>query len=134
MNQRRKNGARISIVIAITLNLLSARTALTQTGEADYRHYCASCHGLDGKGKERWSDHTVPDLTELRFRNGGKFPFEEVYRVVDGRSEYPWHRRRPDMPYWGQLFQEEEKAAGSEAKVQARIAAIVNYIRGLQRK
>jgi hypothetical protein len=38
------------------------------------------------------------------------------------------------MPYWGEVFREEEKNTASKAKVEARIAAIVEYIRSLQQK
>lgn len=122
--------AAIAAIIIVTY----AAHAYAQSGEADYRHYCASCHGLNGKGRGIWNGTPVPDLTQLRRKNGGKFPFEDVYRVVDGRSKWPWHQRRPDMPYWGQVLQEEEKEPGAKAKVEARIAAIVDYIRSLQEK
>ncbi len=122
------------VAIAAIIIVISAANAYAQSGEADYRHYCASCHGFDGKGRGAWNGTRVPDLTQLRRKNGGKFPFEDVYRVVDGRSKFPWHQRRPGMPFWGQVFQEEEKEPGAKAKVEARIAAIVDYIRGLQEK
>jgi mono/diheme cytochrome c family protein len=120
--------------IGAILILISAAYAHPQSGEVDYRHYCASCHGLDGKGRGTWNGTHVPDLTQLRRKNGGKFPFEDVYRVVDGRSKFPWHQRRPDMPFWGQVFQEEKTEPAARANVEARIAAIVDYIRGLQEK
>jgi mono/diheme cytochrome c family protein len=129
----RKFGVQL-VALAAILIVFSGGQASAQTGEADYRHYCASCHGLGGKGRGTWNGTQVPDLTQLRRKNGGKFPFEDVYRVVDGRSKLPWHQRRPDMPYWGQVFQEEEKEPGAKAKVEARIAAIVDYIRSLQEK
>jgi mono/diheme cytochrome c family protein len=120
--------------IAAALLLLSANSALAESGQADYRRYCASCHGLDAKGKGTWNGTAVPDLTHLSRKNGGRFPFEDVYKVIDGRSEFPWHQRRADMPFWGQVFQDEEKGPDSKARIEARIAAIVTYIRSLQEK
>lgn len=131
--RERKFGSGLAAIAAILLVLPTAR-ALAQGGEADYRHYCAPCHGLNGKGQGTWNGTQVPDLTQLRRKNGGKFPFEDVYRVVDGRSKSPWHQRRPDMPYWGQVFQEEESEPAAKAKVETRIAAIVDYIRAFQEK
>jgi mono/diheme cytochrome c family protein len=113
----------VALAIAAILLAIYSSRALAQSGEVDYRHYCASCHGLNGKGRGTWNGTPVPDLTQLRRKNGGKFPFEDVYRVVDGRSKWPWHQRRPDMPYWGQVFEEEEKEPAVKAKVEARIAA-----------
>ena len=124
----------LASAIVLALCLLFNGHALAQTGEADYRNYCASCHGSNGKGKGTWNGSVVPDLTRLRQKNGGKFPFEDVYKVVDGRSKLPWHQPRADMPFWGQVFQEEEKGPNPKAKVEARIVAIVTYIRGLQEK
>lgn len=125
----------LAIAVAMTLGsmLLSAGKASAQSGEADYRHYCASCHGLDGKGKELWNGTQVPDLTRLSQKSHGKFPFEDIYKVVDGRSQSPWHQKRPDMPYWGDVFQQ-EKLPASKEKVEARITAIVEYVRSLQEK
>ena len=121
--------------IAVILIAMSATYAYAQSGQADYRQYCASCHGLNGKGRETWNGTPVPDLTQLSRKSGGKFSFEDVYRVVDGKSKFPWHQPRPHMPFWGQVFQEEEKNGPSaKAKAEARIAAIVDYVRTLQEK
>jgi mono/diheme cytochrome c family protein len=106
-----------------------------QSGKEDYRRYCAACHGLDGRGEATtWNGTEVPDLSRLSLKNGGKFPFEEVQMVVDGRSKSKWHQRRRDMPYWGEVFEMEARNTASNEKVEARIAAIVDYVRGLQEK
>ena len=123
-----------SLAVISVLILLWAPRSSAQSGKEDYQHYCAACHGLDGKGKATWNGTEVPDLTRLAQKNGGRYPFEEVHQVVDGRSQYQWHRRRRGMPYWGEVFQMEEGNPASKAKVEARIAAIVDYIRGLQEK
>jgi mono/diheme cytochrome c family protein len=124
----------ISFSALSTLILFAGGKASAQSGEKDYRSYCATCHGIDGKGKGEFDGIQVPDLTRLSQKNGGKFPFEEVYEVVDGHNRFPWHQQRAGMPYWGEIFTEEEAPPAAKAKVQARISAIVEYIRGLQRK
>ena len=120
--------------VIVVLALLCAAMASAQSGREDYQHYCAACHGQDGKGKGEWNGTEVPDLTHLSRDNSGRFPSEDVQKVVDGRSQPLWHQRTRDMPYWGEIFQLEEKGPASKAKVEARVAAIVNYVRGLQRK
>jgi hypothetical protein len=120
--------------VIVVLALLCGTRALAQSGRDDYQHYCAACHGQDGKGKGEWNGTAVPDLTRLRRNNGGRFPSEEIQKVVDGRSQPLWHQRHRDMPYWGEIFQLEEDNPASKAKVEARIAAIVDYVRGLQEK
>ena len=120
--------------VIVVLILLWAARSSAQSGREDFQRYCAACHGLDGEGKGTWNGTEVPDLTRLSQKNGGRFPFEEVREVVDGRSRSRWHQRRRDMPYWGEVFQLEEENPASKAKVEARIAAIVDYIRSLQKE
>ena len=79
------------LAVVVVLILLCAAKASAQSGREDYQHYCAACHGLDGKGKGTWNGSEVPDLTRLSWENGGKFPFEEIHKVVDGRSQSRWH-------------------------------------------
>ncbi len=127
---RKTSGFAVILVLA----LLCAARASAQSGREDYQHYCAACHEQDGKGKGEWNGTALPDLTRLSQNNGGRFPSEEVQKVVDGRSQPLWHQRHRDMPYWGEIFQLQEENPASKAKVEARIAAIVDYVRGLQEK
>ena len=122
------------LVVVVVLILPWAAKASAQSGREDYQHYCAACHGQDGKGKGEWNGTAVPDLTRLSRNNGGRFPSQDVQKVVDGRSKPQWHQRSRDMPYWGEIFQLQEDNPSSKAKVDARIAAIVDYIRGFQEK
>jgi mono/diheme cytochrome c family protein len=110
--------------------------AQTPTGGQDYQHYCAYCHGPKGTGNgEAWLSEThPPDLTHLSKRNGGKFPFEEVSAIVDGRKEFPSHERL-DMPFFGTNLEiEEGESPEAKAKAHARITAIVHYIEKLQQE
>jgi hypothetical protein len=69
----------------------------------------------------------------LSQKNGGRFPFQEVYDVVDGRKKAAVHERLLTMPLWGEYFQlhgVSERA--SEAKVKSRITDLVRYIQSLQ--
>jgi hypothetical protein len=44
-----------------------------------------------------------PDLTILAKKNGGVFPLDSVYRIIDGREEIASHGNR-EMPVWGYRF------------------------------
>jgi mono/diheme cytochrome c family protein len=110
----------------------------TPTGQQDFQHYCAICHGPKGNGKGEaaytLSGTYPPDLTQLSRRNGGKFPFEDVYEIVDGRKEFPSHERL-NMPFFGtELEMEQGETAEGKAKTEARIRAIVHYIETLQQE
>lgn len=72
-----------------------------------YKAYCASCHGLDGKGAGPMAAELkarLPDLTRIARRNRGTFPLERVERVISGEEEItPAHGSR-EMPMWGPIF------------------------------
>jgi len=104
-------------------------------GKSDYMQMCAQCHGPTGTGEGRaLTEAHPPDLTLLSRENGGTFPFEHVYRIVDGREMTETHRRA--MPFWGKVFQKpgKENTPESDAEVKERILPLVEYIRTLQRK
>jgi hypothetical protein len=105
----------------------------------DFVLLCADCHGVDGKGNGP-AVQVIPgfkpvDLTVLSRNNGGKFPHDYVYEIIDGRKRLPGHYDADtDMPLWGLTFQKEgsEFSKQSEEKVKARIDAMVAYIEGIQ--
>ncbi len=107
-------------------------------GKKDYDRYCAVCHGPKGDGKGvgayTLSGTNPSDLTHISSKHGGKFPFDDVYAVVDGRKEFPSHERL-NMPFFGtNLEMEEGRSPEAKARVDARISAIVRYVETLQQK
>jgi hypothetical protein len=129
-----------SIFIAALLGVVVfgfGSSALCQdTGKQDFDTLCVSCHGKDGTGNGRTlTEANPPDLTQISRKNGGKFPFEEVYKTIDGREMKGSHKRFA-MPFWGEYLQKkgEEFTPGSNAAVQQRISAIVRYVKTLQKK
>jgi len=108
-----------------------------QTGAQLFRVYCAGCHGTTARGDGPVSDIInvkVPDLTRISSRNGGVFPDEKIYRIVDGQSEMPSHGRR-QMPIWGYEFFGAEGDDESEHKqASERVDSVVKYLRELQVK
>jgi len=108
-------------------------------GEKDYKTLCADCHGADGRGhgvmEREIPGEAPPDLTTLTERNGGVFPTASVTDLIDGRKQIPSHARLA-MPFWGVTMQRsgEEFSAKSNAEVKARIDAIVDYLKSIQRK
>ncbi|WP_439155647.1 c-type cytochrome, partial [Yoonia sp.] len=58
-------------------------------GEAIYRFYCATCHGVSAEGNGPMSPSLVvqpTDLTQLEAGNGGVFPTTRVVMRIDGRD------------------------------------------------
>ncbi|MCK2184087.1 c-type cytochrome [Halomonas getboli] len=113
-------------------------------GQAEYESSCASCHGVDAKGQGPFAEllsltGSPPDLTRLQANNDGVFPFERVYRVIDGREEVKFHGPR-EMPIWGKRYSDDaldmgmvgEMMIGREAYTRSRILALISYLSTLQ--
>jgi len=137
---------RVSIAIAAMLAVsgISSTTLAAEKaglGKLEYQSNCASCHGNDGKGGAYvdFLKVTPPDLTQLSKKNGGVFPLERVYSVIDGRQEVKGHGPR-DMPIWGRDYQIKagehygDVAYDPEVYVRGRILALIDYLNRLQAK
>jgi len=110
-------------------------------GKRDFRTYCASCHGAEGKGDGTLGEFltlAVPDLTKLSKLNAGKFPAERITQVIDGRADVKVHGMR-DMPVWGDWFNAEAISQDTDREtreliVEDRIRSLVGYIESIQEK
>ena len=105
-------------------------------GELEYQNYCAVCHGVDGRGQGIMRKYlTVPpaNLRRLTLTGGGKFPFWEVYRKIDGQTEVRGHGTL-DMPVWGDRFRTQAGGDAKTAQTQAagRILSLVFYLQHIQ--
>ena len=109
------------------------RATTSVSGSYHYKTYCATCHGKEGKGDGPLASSlrfAPPDLTLLAKRNGGVYPSENVFRIIDGRKPVKGHGG-PDMPIWGDAFK--ASADGfTEEKVKEKIDALVDFLKSLQ--
>lgn len=118
-----------------------AQQALENLGKYEYMAKCASCHGVTGKGDGpmRQALSKAPsDLTTYAKRNGGAFPTQLAWQVIDGRTEVSAHGNR-EMPVWGQDFRREalkvnEGTPNPEWQVAGRISALIGYLQTIQAK
>jgi mono/diheme cytochrome c family protein len=139
--------ALVGAALACTTGVALAQApAPVDPGALEYRSSCAACHGLDGKGDGPTRPALVrrpTDLTTLAKANGGVFPVQRVYEVIDGRQAVTAHGTR-DMPMWGTQYLAEADSQyrytegmgshGREAFVRARVMALVDYLNRLQAK
>lgn len=102
-------------------------------GQEMFRSYCATCHGLDGKGNGPTAPalkKQLPDLTLLSKKNGGKFPRNRVSSVIEGNDFITEHGSR-DMPIWGDAFR---AANRDESMVKMKVNNLTLYVESIQQK
>jgi mono/diheme cytochrome c family protein len=111
-------------------------------GKYEYESNCASCHGFSGKGNgpfAQWLELRMPDLTQISQRNGGVFPVQRLYAVIDGRATVKAHGDR-EMPIWGLDYTMRARPAHDDYRhdpehfVHSRIEALINHLYTLQAK
>lgn len=98
-----------------------------------FKAYCATCHGLSGKGDGPIAsvlDTPVADLTVIAKRNGGVFPSTRVRTVIAGDELVKAHGTR-EMPIWGPIFHqvEEDQDFGN-----VRLQNVTRYVESIQEK
>ena len=102
-------------------------------GQAMYMSYCASCHGETGQGNGPVAQaikEPIPDLTTLRARNGGQFPYLMVVQSIKGDPAEPAHGTA-DMPVWGPVLR--QLSQRSEAEMEMRVHNIADFIEAMQK-
>ena len=130
----------LAVIAAVSISsptrISAQETEVIAGGELEYQNHCAICHGVDGKGRgimNKFLTIQPADLTQVAKKNADRFPFWQVYRVIDGREEIRGHGTR-EMPIWGARFQAEAKGSdpGSRAQAAGRILSLVFYLQHIQ--
>lgn len=112
----------------------AAHATIHEDAKDMYMHYCAACHGANGKGLGPSAEalRTPPsDLTTLSKRHEGKFPYEYVTSVLRFGTRIVAHGSS-DMPIWGPIFGSMENY--NEAAVRERIRKLCEYLASIQEK
>ena len=130
-----------AMIVAATGVTTAVAADKVDLGKREYDSNCIACHGKDLKGGAYvdFLKVTPPDLTLLSKKNGGGFPLERVYAVIDGRQEVKAHGPR-DMPIWGRDYQIKagehyvDMNYDPEAFVRGRIFALIDYLNRMQAK
>lgn len=137
---------RATYSLAIAFLIMSGAIARTQgrgqqvpsiaieslAGRDSFDLYCASCHGMSGRGDGPVAAalRTRPaDLTTLAQQNNGAFPRDRVRAFVTGTGRTLAAHGTTEMPVWGPMF----RAFESDARVRERIENVIRHIESLQR-
>ncbi len=128
-----------------TVGLLAACMGLGSPAAADdaangkqiYETYCATCHGLDGRGQGPMAAILLlqpPDLTVLTEKYDGEFPLFRVVTRIDGRDPLVSHGS--PMPIFGGFFEGQDTAlktdGGQPVLTSQPVADLVAYLREVQ--
>lgn len=137
------------LVLPVAAALCVSAASVTQAQDdplidasRDFISYCAPCHGVEGRGDGPVADHLKvrpADLTAIRRDNEGQFPAEAVYLKIEG-VDMPGAHGTSKMPVWGLWFTNQaigesilmEDTKPAAEKVEARIQALVAYIKSIQ--
>ena len=105
------------------------------TGQELYLRYCASCHGISGKGDGPVASSLgkpTPDLTTLARQ--GRFDEANLMAIIDGRRVVPVHGPR-EMPVWGAVFSAgREDTPYQEYTTLLHTETLVEYLRTIQKE
>ena len=114
---------------------LSAQSLADERGRDIFMRYCASCHGVTGRGDGPVGQQLsvmVPDLTRMSERQGGMLDQTRLREIIDGRAAIVAHGTRA-MPVWGYEFWVDEGAdVEAEARVRTIVDKLIAYLRTLQ--
>jgi len=116
----------------LTLSLPNPQKVNPSNGEALYKSYCTSCHGLDGTGNGpiAHSLQTHPsDLTHLAVHYQGKYP---SHHVLETLKAGPW-REHANMPNWSTFFNNSSSNFGNPLVTHIRLYNLNSYIKTLQK-
>lgn len=144
MNNISRNALFVAVALAVGSGPVFAQTKTERVdfGKRLFTSNCASCHGAGAKGDgplRPFLAKSATDLTTEAKKNGGVFPMDRLYQVIEGSNTATAHGTR-DMPVWSTAFQ--IRAAehyvdvnyDQEAYVRARILSVLEYINRLQVK
>src|SRR4051794_7080608 len=131
---------RVSIFLAAycmsSANVAWSADYAAMPGQELYKRFCASCHGVEGRGDGPVAASLrveVPDLTRIADRAHGADPHDRVVRIIDGRYIIGAHGTRI-MPVWGEdLARLEIGNPDAERVSQKIIARLADYVGSLQR-
>lgn len=131
----------VLLIIASALQFATcAKAQDPQIGESEYRLHCAACHGLKGRGDGPIGQilkTPAPNLALITERNGGKYPVQKIYEIIEGNSVIAAHGTR-DMPLWGDRYRNEsnpqtpDQTSLASDEAQQRILSLVYYLGTMQ--
>lgn len=132
---------RKALLISSLLLLASSSTTraadyVAMSGKDLYVRFCASCHGVTGRGDGPVAGSLkveVPDLTLIARRAQGMYARDRIEKIIDGRHLLVAHGSRT-MPVWGEdLSRLEIGNPDAERSTRIVILRLADYVWLLQK-
>jgi mono/diheme cytochrome c family protein len=117
-----------------TVKRVPAQPIDSVQGKDNFEAYCAVCHGQNAKGNGPAAPAmkaTVPDLTILAKKNGGKFNALDIEETIKGTNKQMPSHGNTDMPIWGPVFRSMQ---GDPNIGTLRVKNLVGYLESIQVK
>lgn len=125
------------VIVSFCAALFALPAVADELGRREYMNNCAACHGETGLGGGPIAEFLtvpVPNLTTLAADNGGVFPFDRVFTVIDGRA--PLGAHGGPMPIWGELYRahalDVTTPMAAESVARGRILSLVYFLQSIQ--
>jgi len=101
-------------------------------GKTMFMDYCATCHGVNGKGAGPAAAALKvrpADLTVLSKNNAGRFPATHIVSVLQFGTSAPAHGSA-EMPVWGPVLGKMNPSIPQEKAL--RISNLSHYLESIQ--
>ena len=126
-----------SLVALAVVSSTSFAQGSVDFGKNEYMASCASCHGVSAKGDGAMRTYLTKaptDLSIMAKRNGGVFPTQYAWEVIDGRTSVVigYHGAR-EMPVWGYIYRADDTQP-ADLHARNRIGSLLDYLARIQVK
>ncbi|MDQ2064965.1 c-type cytochrome [Xinfangfangia sp. CPCC 101601] len=128
---------KLPAALAACLALSACVEEAQPSGAEDFASYCASCHGVGGKGDGELAsalEKRPADLTTLTQRNKGEFPRLRMMAKIWGYTGT--HDGGAVMPNFGPLLESRmvpyDAGDGIQSPTPERLVQLAEYVEGLQ--
>ena len=116
-----------------SLEIIPIAPTPPHAGAQMFKQYCASCHGVNGRGDGpavAFLKAPPPDLRMMARRNNGKYPALDVKAILTFGPGSHAHGAL-DMPTWGPLFRSLDQSS-NDGVANQRIYNLSKFIESIQ--
>lgn len=122
-------GFALMMLVVTSIDTMAQGKDPNERGRKLYVQYCASCHGMDGKGDGSVANalRTPPSDLTILARRHGHFDRVRVENSIQGELIVPAHGTS-EMPVWGAYFRRQQ----GSSMATLNIYALMKYLETIQ--